>query len=92
MDLDVIRAWGDLNEHICPQCGRPQAVHETDRVGDYHAAFWTCTATQALDEAQAKWDAGPHGKTDKTQADRGRHPDRARRWFTYTDAEGLPGT
>ena len=89
-DVEIMAAWGDLTEHTCPQCGRPRAIHDTDSPTDYQAAFFTCTATERLDQLQHQWEQTAQGKRDKTAADKGLHPDRARRWFTYTAAEGIP--
>lgn len=90
LDVDIMRAWGRLTESLCPHCGRPEAVHADDRVEDYHTAYATCTATEALDRAQARFADSPQGRSDKAAAKKGRSPERARRWFTYTDTEGLP--
>lgn len=91
-DVEIMDAWGRLNDHLCPQCGRPLAIHDHDKPSDYKAAFFTCTATQRLDELQKQWGQSPQGKKDKAAQDKGLHPERARRWFTYTAAEGLPSS
>lgn len=80
-----------MQEHLCPQCGRPVSIHKHDHVGDYHAAYTTCTATEALEAAQARFAESAQGKAERKAAADGK-PDhaRARRWFTYTDTEGTP--
>ena len=74
-------------------------THDTDKLGDYRVAFYSCTATRALDEFQSEWRKGGTGlpkaarlqaAEDKRRAAAGFNPDRDRSWFTYTKAEGLP--
>jgi len=74
-------------------------VHETDSPADYRIGHWECTATRALDEFQAKWHrvdsslpraARLDALADRRRREAGRHPDRSRSWFTYTEAEGPP--
>lgn len=80
-------------------CGRPRSVHVDDKPGDYHPAFFTCTATKALSDWQvlmAKADASlppaalTDARADKRARDQGFDPDRPRQWFTWTDDEGAP--
>ena len=99
MDRAILAAWYELQDDLCPKCGRPSEVHKTDQPSDYRAAFMTCTATRALDDFQTAWHKGGAGlpaaarrdaAEDKRRREAGFHPDRSRSWFTYTKAEGLP--
>ena len=99
MDRAIVTEWLELQDDLCPKCGRPNRVHDDDKPGDYRAAFYTCTATQALDDFQAKWAKGGAGlpkaarlqaAEDKRRREAGFHPDRPRSWFTISTAEGPP--
>lgn len=100
IDRAIIREWQRLADRLCPQCGRPLALHraeveaareagahdpDTEASHGYGVAFMTCPATLALDRAQAAAESA-----DEPLRQRGLHPDRARRWLTYTAAEGIP--
>lgn len=65
------------------------AIHETDSEDDYRTGFFTCTATAAVDKAQARH----HREVDernRVAKDEGWTPGRARQWIAWTDAEGPP--
>lgn len=100
IDRAIVTAWHQLGERRCPKCGRPIEVHKTDAVDDYRVAFFTCTATSALERWQAWWRKSSSrlpaaalrlAREDEAARKRGDgDPDRARDWFTYTVTEGLP--
>lgn len=90
VDVAILNAWADLHDHLCRSCGRPVAIHHHDRIEDYHAGYATCTATEALDQLQAKRDRDAPGRADTKAREAGRDPERARTWITWTDAEGPP--
>lgn len=99
IDRTILSAWFALQDALCPKCGRPTEVHDTDKPTDYKVGHFTCTATQALDDFQVRWAKGGSGlpanarkqaAQDKRRAEAGYHPDRARSWFTWTEAEGPP--
>ncbi len=99
MDRALITAWLALQDDLCPQCGRPSEVHKTDKPDDYQPAFYSCTATRALDDFQTAWAKGGAGlpkaarmqaADDKRRREQGFHPDRPRMWFTISKAEGPP--
>ena len=64
------------------------ALHEADQVEDYDAGFFTCTATVALDQAQAR--RHKEDEQNKAARDAGQNPERSRLWVTWTEAEGPP--
>ena len=99
VDRAILAAWYTLQDDLCPKCGRPSRVHDTDKPSDYKVGHFTCTATQAMDDFQGRWAKGGAGlpreaqrqaREDKRLTEAGFHPDRARSWFTYTAAEGAP--
>ena len=69
------------------EAAREAGAHDPDTEAShgYGVAFMTCPATLALDRAQAAAESA-----DEPLRQRGLHPDRARRWLTYTAAEGIP--
>lgn len=86
----------ELEESRCSRCGRPRAVHKSDRPEDYLVGHYTCTATVQMDRWSTWWRMvstalpGPARKAaqaDKTARGQGFDPDAAREWFTYTRAE-----
>ena len=92
IDIQILNAWGDLQETLCPKCGRPKTLHDSDQVTDYQIGFHTCTATQALDDWFTNWtncspllpaQALADARADKRARERGSDPDRSRSWFTY---------
>lgn len=89
--MAIIRAWGRLQETVCPDCGRPLAVHDIDALDDYGTVFWTCTAAQAVDRDQAAW-RRQHQSAHETQRKAGRNPEAGMRWTAYTQLEGPPST
>ena len=91
IDRAILTAWHRLidPEARCDKCGRPRDVHKDDQEIDYHTAFYTCTATAKLDRAQKALTAKEEKQRGRSKVP-GLNPERARTWFTYTDAEGLP--
>ena len=85
VDRAIIGAWQHLQTTVCTRCGRPWAVHDTDRPEDYNVGYLTCTATIAIDTAQTR----KHGE-DEADIKAGRNPERARVWTSWTEAEGPP--
>ena len=85
VDRAIIGAWQHLQTSLCIRCGRPWAAHDTDRPEDYNVGFQTCTATTAIDRAQAK----KHVE-DAAELKAGRNPERARMWLAWTEQEGPP--
>lgn len=85
IDRAIVNAWLSLQRDLCALCGRPLAVHEDDDEGDYDTGYFTCTATLALDKAQAR-----RHEEDAPERKRGHNPERARQWVTWTQAEGPP--
>ena len=62
-------------------------MHDDDHVDDYQVGFLTCTATEAIDAAQAE-----QHKRDLEAHQQGLNPDHARQWTAWTKAEGPPST
>lgn len=87
VDVAIMTEWLALTDDTCEHCGRPLAGHEDMDPADFNTGWRTCPAMVALDEAQAmKADEAD----EKAARDKGRNPDRARSWLTWTDAEGPP--
>lgn len=78
-----------LNRKLCTLCGRPWGAHETDSEDDYNVGWLECTATIAIDKAQA---AKHQEDQRKAASSRGHNPDRARQWTAWTNTEGPPST
>ena len=91
MDVAIIRAWDRLHEQLCPDCGRPVALHAHDKPGDYLPASYTCPAAQQLDAFLARHRAERKAEYEAAHK-AGRNPEAGIRWFTHTQAEGLPRT
>ena len=98
IDQTIVTEWLRLNERLCPQCRRPLSLHKAEVAEcadapdptvaastNYGAAFLTCPATIALDQAQANVE-----KADEPQRRQGLHPERARNWLTWRSDEGQP--
>ena len=85
MDRAIITAWTKLARTACTRCGRPWAIHDSDSEDDYAVGYNTCTASVALDRAQAL-----QHKRDEPDLKQGLNPERARQWATWTDEEGPP--
>lgn len=85
IDRAIITAWSRLNRQLCTLCGRPWAIHKDDSLDDYFTGHMVCTATAALDAKQAEV-----AKGDESERKEGRSPERARQWFVWTQAEGMP--
>lgn len=84
-----MRGWDRLSEQLCPDCGRPVAIHRHDKPADYLPASLTCPAAQSLDTFLARH--REQRRADYEQARKaGRDPEAGLAWFTYTKAEGLP--
>lgn len=87
--MALLKGWWQLNSELCGMCGRPLAIHDSDKPSDYHMAARECTAVQALDAFQA--DPPSELKAaDEAERKAGRDPERARTWLAYTDREGPP--
>ena len=74
---------------MCPDCGRPIAVHKHDSPADYLPASVTCPAAKQLDSFLAKHRLQREAEYEAARK-AGRNPEAGVSWFTYTKAEGLP--
>lgn len=81
----MIQAYRRLKDEQCPKCGRPLAVHDEDKVGEYHTGWITCTSEQAIQKAQREYNSTSAGKqAEKDGTIRLQH------WIAWRDCEGRP--
>lgn len=85
--MAILTAWMNLQDSLCPKCGRPKALHDTQQPADFNVSFIVCPAMTELDAAQLEQH---QSYEDKTLREAGLDPERGRSWFTWTDAEGPP--
>ena len=85
LDLEMIAQYRQLHDELCPGCGRPLAMHETDSPDEYSTGWLECTAETAIARARDKWEKTAEGqKAEKT----GRA--RRMRWTAWLTEDGRP--
>lgn len=85
VDVAILTAWRQLQETLCPKCGRPVALHEGQTRHDYAVGYNLCPAVEALEAEQAA-----QHKADEPLRKQGLNPDRARMWHAFLPGEPNP--
>ena len=84
-------AWREFKAELCPHCGVPLVVHETDSVADYGTGFLECTATKAIVQARKARMDSPQGTAEAAAVTGGQpDPETWRQWLHWPKVAGPP--
>ena len=81
----MIEQYRQLRDELCPGCGRPLAMHDSDSPEEYATGWLECTAETAIARAQEKWENTGEGK--KAEKSGRKH---RMRWLAWLKSEGRP--